>query len=80
MLFVSIRLRELPRHDPAARWDGPPPPGWHPGTGCWALDTDHPMDGPNAVPNPSLYQSNPPCVNSRSLNGPSTRVTSIPKY
>jgi hypothetical protein len=69
---------ELPRHDPpVARWDGPPPPGWHPGTGYWALDTDHPVDGPNGAPNPSLYQSNPPCVSPRSLTGPSTGVTSV---
>lgn len=69
---------ELPRRDPPiGRWDGPPPPGWHPGTGYWAVDTDHPLDGPNGAPNPSLYQSNPPCVSPRSLTGPSTGVTSV---
>lgn len=54
-------IPQLPRHDPPyARWDGPPPPDWRAGTGYWALDTGHPMAGPNNAPNPSLYQSNPP--------------------
>jgi hypothetical protein len=69
---------QLPYQEPpAARWDGPPPPGWHPGTGYWALDTDHPADGPNPRPGPSLYQSNPPCVRPDSLTGPPTGVTSV---
>jgi hypothetical protein len=69
---------QLPYQEPpAARWGGPPPPGWHSGTGYWALDTDHPADGPNPRPGPSLYQSNPPCVRPDSLTGPSTGVTSI---
>lgn len=71
-------IPQLPRHDPPyARWDGPPPPDWRAGTGYWALDTDHPMAGPNNAPNPSLYQSNPPCVDPRALTGPSTGVQSV---
>jgi len=69
---------QLPfQEPPAARWDGPPPAGWHEGTGYWALDTDHPVDGPNGAPNPSLYQSNPPCVDPHALTGPSTGVKSV---
>lgn len=68
----------LPRHDPPiGRWNGPPPPGWHEGTGYWAVDTDHPMNGPNGAPNPSLYQSNPPCVDPRTLTGPPTGLNSV---
>ncbi|OMC14958.1 hypothetical protein [Mycobacterium sp. SP-6446] len=69
---------QLPRHDPPiGRWDGPPPPGWHPGTGYWALDPNHPADSPDGLPNPSLYQSDPPCVRPDLLTGPSTGVTSV---
>lgn len=69
---------ELPRHDPpVGRWDGPPPPGWHPGTGYWALDPDHRSDSPDPVSGPPLYQSNPPCVRPDLLTGPSTGVTPI---
>jgi hypothetical protein len=35
------------------------------------------MDGPNGAPNPSLYQSDPPCVSPRSLTGPPTGVMSV---
>ncbi|WP_231986671.1 hypothetical protein [Mycobacterium sp. 852002-40037_SCH5390672] len=71
-------IPQLPRHDPpAGRWDGPPPPGWHPGTGYWTLDPDHPADSPNGLPDPSLYQSGPPCVRPDLLTGGSTGVTSI---
>lgn len=69
---------QLPRHDPPiGRWDGKPPPGWHEGTGYWAVDTDHPMDGPNGAHNPSLYQSDPPCVDRRALTGPPTGLQSV---
>lgn len=71
-------IPQLPRHDPPiGRWDGPPPPGWHPGTGYWALDPDHPSDSPDGLPDPSLYQSDPQCVRPDLLTGPSTGVTSI---
>ncbi|WP_293039842.1 hypothetical protein [Mycobacterium sp.] len=71
-------IPQLPRHDPPiGRWDGPPPPDWHAGTGYWALDPDHPSDSPNGLPDPSLYQSDPPCVRPDLLTGPSTGVTSI---
>lgn len=71
-------IPQLPRHDPPiGRWDGPPPPGWHPGTGYWALDPDHPADSPGGLPDPSLYQSDAPCVRPDLLTGPSTGVASI---
>ncbi len=69
---------QLPYQEPpAAQWDGPPPPGWHPGTGYWALDTDHPADGPAPRSGPSLYQSNPPCVDRRALTGPPTGLSPV---
>jgi hypothetical protein len=69
---------ELPRHDPPyAKWDGHPPPGWHPGTGYWALDTDHPSNSRNPLPPPSLYQSDPQCVRPDLLTGPPTGVTPV---
>lgn len=69
---------QLPRHDPPfTRWNGPPPPGWHQGTGYWAVDMDHPSNSPNPLPAQSLYQSNPPCVRPDLLTGPPTGVTSI---
>ncbi|MBO0884849.1 MAG: hypothetical protein J2P17_31860 [Mycobacterium sp.] len=71
-------IPQLPYHEPpSARWNGPPPPGWHEGTGYWALDTDHPAEGPNPRPGPSLYQSNPPCVDPRSLTGPPTGLSPV---
>lgn len=71
-------IPQLPRHDPpVGRWDGPPPPGWHPGTGYWTLDPDHPADSPDGLPPPSLYQSDPPCVRPDLLTGAPTGVTSI---
>lgn len=71
-------IPQLPHHDPpAGRWDGPPPAGWTPGTGYWAVDPNHPSDSPDGLPAPSLYQSDPPCVRPDLLTGSPTGVTSV---